>query len=442
MKLEAMELRKVNGVNTVPKIDKVCRICGTMEHPTNECPTILAFKEVLHDQANAMNMVEKSYPFPYSETYNSRKMNHPNFSWRNENVVAPPTHGSSNFVPYNPPPKKSLEDTLQQFMQTQSTINNQNSEAINEIRCTLSKLTISMSTIKNELNQNFEILEVLRQVKVNIPLLDAIKQTPSYAKFLKDLCTVMCKLNVHKKAFLTKHVSAIIQNNRPPKFRDPGCPTISYVIGNSKIEKNLLDFGASVNLLPYSVYEQLSIVELKPTSIILQLADRSVIFPKGVIKDGLIQVDKFYFPVNFIILDMHPVSNTNSQISMILGRPFLATSNALINCRSGVLKLSFGNMTLELNIFNTCKQTRDEEVVHEVNLIEIIVQDQTLETCLVNSCDLNFDEDSEISYIHCLLESAQELEMTNWKLKFKELPPCEIKLLPSSEQVPKWELKP
>ena len=99
-------------------------------------------------------------------------------------------------------------------------------------------------------------------------------------------------------------------------------------------------------------------------------------------------------------------------------------------------------MTLKLNIFNTCKQTRDEEDVHELNLIETIVQDQTLETCLVNSCDFNFDENSEIAYIHCLLEFAQELEASNWKLKYEESPPCEINLLSSSEQVPKWELKP
>ena len=143
-----MELRKVNGINTVPKIDEVCRICETMEHPTNECPTIPAFKEVLHDQANAMNIVKKSYPSPYSETYNLGWRNHPNFSWRNDNVATPPIHGSSNFVPYNPSPKKSLEDTLQQFMQTQSTINNQNSQAINNIRSTLTKLTTSMSTIE------------------------------------------------------------------------------------------------------------------------------------------------------------------------------------------------------------------------------------------------------------------------------------------------------
>ena len=124
-----------------------------------------------------------------------------------------------------------------------------------------------------KMNQNFEILEVLKQVKVNIHLLDAIKQIPSYAKFLKDLCIAKRKLNVHKKAFLTEQVNAIIQNNRPPKFKDLGCPTISCVIGNSKIEKVLLDLGASVNLLSYLVYEQLGQGELKLTSIILQLAD-------------------------------------------------------------------------------------------------------------------------------------------------------------------------
>ena len=133
-----------------------------------------------------------------------------------------------------------------------------------------------------KVNQNFEILEVLKQVKVNIPLLDAIKKIPSYAEFLKDLCTVKRKLNVHKKAFLTEQVSAIIQNSRPPKCKDPGCPIISCVIGNSKIEKALLDLRASVNLLPYSVYEQLDLGELKPSSI-------SVIVPKGVVEDVLVK---------------------------------------------------------------------------------------------------------------------------------------------------------
>ncbi|XP_040998118.1 uncharacterized protein LOC121244143 [Juglans microcarpa x Juglans regia] len=129
--------------------------------------------------------------------------------------------------------------------------------------------------------QHAEILEIFRHVEINILLLDAIKQIPAYAKFLKDLCTVKRKLNVQKKAFLTEQVSAIIQNHTPPKYNDPGSPTISCVIGNSKIGQALLDLGTGVNLLPFSVYEQLGLGELKTTSIILQLADRSIKIPKG-----------------------------------------------------------------------------------------------------------------------------------------------------------------
>ena len=106
---------------------------------------------------------------------------------------------------------------------------------------------------KNSVNQT-KILEVLRQVKVNIPLLDMIKQVPTYAKFLKDLCTVKKGLNVNKKAFLTEQVSAIIECKTPVKYKDPGCPTISVNIGGFSVKKALLDLGASVNLLPYSMY--------------------------------------------------------------------------------------------------------------------------------------------------------------------------------------------
>ena len=93
---------------------------------------------------------------------------------------------------------------------------------------------------KKAINQA-EILEVLRQVKVNIPLLDMIKKVPRYAKFLKDLCTVKRGLNVDKKDFLTEQVSAIIQCKTSVKYKDPGCPTISVNIGGTCVEKALLD---------------------------------------------------------------------------------------------------------------------------------------------------------------------------------------------------------
>ena len=106
-------------------------------------------------------------------------------------------------------------------------------------------------------------------MKVNIPLLDMIKQVPTYAKFLKDLYTVKRGLNVNKKAFLTEQVSAIIRCKSPMKYQDPRYLTISMSIGGTCVEKALLNLGASVNLLPYSVYKQLGLGELKPTSITL-----------------------------------------------------------------------------------------------------------------------------------------------------------------------------
>eukprot|EP00261_Vitis_vinifera_P030643 XP_019071886.1 PREDICTED: uncharacterized protein LOC109121612 [Vitis vinifera] len=162
-------------------------------------------------------------------------------------------------------------------------------------------------------DKTLEILEVLKQVKINIPLLDMIKQVPAYAKFLKDLCTVKRRIKLSKKAFLTEQVSAIIENKAIVKYKDP---------------------------------------ELKATTITLSLADRSIKVPRGVVEDVLVQVEKFYYPVDFVVLDTEPLKKGMNSVPIILGRPFLATANALINCRNGLMQLSFGNMTVE----NECLQ--------------------------------------------------------------------------------------
>jgi hypothetical protein len=99
-----------------------------------------------------------------------------------------------------------------------------------------------------------DILEVFKQVQINILFLDAIQQIPSYSKFLEDLVTVKRKTNVPKKAFMTEQVKAILQCKLPLKYKDPGCPTFTCMIRVGQIERALLDLGASVNLLPYSVY--------------------------------------------------------------------------------------------------------------------------------------------------------------------------------------------
>ena len=130
------------------------------------------------------------------------------------------------------------------------------------------------------------------------------------------------------------------------------------------MDKALMDLGASVNLLPYSMYKQLGLGELKPTNITLSLADRSVKIPKGIVEDVLVKVDNFYCPVNFVVLDTTPMVESTHQVPIIFGRPFFATANAIIICRNGVMQLTFGNMTLELNIFhlsNKDKQAEDKE---------------------------------------------------------------------------------
>ena len=165
-------------------------------------------------------------------------------------------------------------------------------------------------------------------------------------------------MGIEKKAFLTEQVSV--------KYKDPGSSTISVNIGGTCIDKSLLALGASVNLLPYSVYKQLGLGELKPTNITLSLADRSVKIPKGIVEDVLVKVDKFYYPVDFVVLDTELIENGPNHVPIILGRPFLSTANAIINCHNGVMQLTFGNMTLELNIFHLNNKHKLVETENQV----------------------------------------------------------------------------
>ena len=115
------------------------------------------------------------------------------------------------------------------------------------------------------------------------------------------------------------------------------------------------------------MYKQLGLGELKPTNITLSLADRSVKIPKGIVEDVLVKVDKFYYPVDFVVLDTEPIANGPNHVPIILGRPFLATANAITNCRNGVMQLTFGNMALELNIFHLSHKHKSLEGEMERN---------------------------------------------------------------------------
>ena len=129
-------------------------------------------------------------------------------------------------------------------------------------------------------------------------------------------------------------------------------------------------------MLPYSVFVKLGLGELHTTPAVLQLADRSTKIPRGIVEDVLIQVDKFYFHVDFIVIDTQSIQDLMKHILIILGQPFLATADAHIQCITRNMQLSFSNMNMELNIFNIVKQPHNsyDEII-DVDLIEALVDD-------------------------------------------------------------------
>ncbi|KAM1241284.1 hypothetical protein ACFX2J_046496 [Malus domestica] len=144
-----------------------------------------------------------------------------------------------------------------------------------------------------------DILETFRKVQVNIPLLDAIKQIPKYAKFLKKPCITMNRIQEKEVVHVNENVSAMLQRKLPPKCKDLGSFTIPCVIGNMRFEHAMLDLGVSINVMPYSIYASMNLGELKHDGVVIQLANRSNAYPKGVLEDVLVQVDHLIFPANF-----------------------------------------------------------------------------------------------------------------------------------------------
>src|SRR3954462_10673608 len=178
--------------------------------------------------------------------------------------------------------------------------------------------------------QYSKFLDMFRTLHINVPFADMLEQMPKYAKFLKDILSNKRKLKAFETVMLTEESSAILQKKLPQKLEDPGSFTIPCIIGNVTFENALCDLGASVNIISYTLFTKLGIGEAKPTSIALQFADRSKVYPRGILEDVLVKVDKFIFPVDLIVLDM-------ASIPLILGRPFLETHKTLIEVAEGKL---------------------------------------------------------------------------------------------------------
>ncbi|XP_021759104.1 uncharacterized protein LOC110723998 [Chenopodium quinoa] len=178
------------------------------------------------------------------------------------------------------------------------------------------KLPYPQKFMRHKLDEQFgRFIDMLKQLHFSLPFTDVINQMPNYAKFLKNILSGERTCEVVETINLTENCSAIIMNKMPPKLKDPGNFSIPCAINKMQIDNALCDLGASVSIMPYSVYQRLELGELLPSNITLQLADRSIKFPKG--------------------------------------RPFLATSGAMIDVRSAKISLKVGD---EEKVGTPCKE--------------------------------------------------------------------------------------
>ncbi|XP_059645976.1 uncharacterized protein LOC132289629 [Cornus florida] len=392
-----------------------CYMCSSSSHPSEACP-VYSTSEPSDAQVCAFNTYRRPTANTFSQTYHPDTRNHPNFSWQ-QNLPPQNLGGHPGFQGTLP---SQLEINLQakgvHHIETSSSTDQSNGH-VNSIITLRSRKQIDNkvelptqhehepsesralnppkakkdrdSQINNPILlpyvppapfpsrlvnnkkdlQYSEISENFQNLQINIPFLTAIKQIPSYAKFIKDL--VKRKTHIPKEVFIAQHCSSFLQNQAIVKHKNPGSPTITCRIGDTFADQALLDLVASVNLLPYSVYQELGLNNLRKTDVRIQLADRSVKTPRGIIEDVIVKVADFYYPIDFIVLDTQPTQG--KQIPIILGCPFLATANALIDCRNENMTLTFRNMKVEVNVFSLMKQPPDSDSIEEeTQLLEVL----------------------------------------------------------------------
>ncbi|KAJ9544205.1 hypothetical protein OSB04_023912 [Centaurea solstitialis] len=192
-----------------------------------------------------------------------------------------------------------------------------------------------------------KFLEMMKQLHINIPFMDAITEIPTYAKFLKDLIS-------------TK--------------RDPGSFWIPCSINGLSIHRALCDLGASVSLMPLAFARRVHLGDLKATNISLQLADRSIKYPVGVLEDLPLQVGSFIVPCDFVVLEM--IEDVNTPI--ILGWPFLATARAIIDVKHGKLSLNVGEEKVEFELRKSMGLPPSMDDIQIADALETVFSEEIL----------------------------------------------------------------
>ncbi|XP_075079509.1 uncharacterized protein LOC107769969 [Nicotiana tabacum] len=292
-------------------------------------------------------------------------------------------------------------------------------------------------------DQYKKFMEMLRQIQLNIPLMDALREMTGYAKMMKDLMSRKFDFQDLSTMTLMQTCSAVVTRPMAQKMSDPGSFTILCMIGSYAFAKALCDLGASINLMPLAVYTRLGIGRARPTSMLLQLADRMVKRPTGILDDVLVQVEKSVFPADFVILDCQ----VDEEIPIILGRPFLATGRALIDCETGELKMRLNDEEVIFNVQQSMRRPSEYVNCSLVEAVDVILQEDDmtltakdpLEACLTNLEEMDGERLAE--WVMALEGQGfwkREPQFEPLELEKRATPPAK----PSVEEPPKLELKP
>ncbi|XP_031095176.1 uncharacterized protein LOC115999469 [Ipomoea triloba] len=208
--------------------------------------------------------------------------------------------------------------------------------------------------------------KMLDKLEISMPFVEAITQIPSYKKFLKNILGNKKKPEKSAVVDLSEGAltCAVLQHKLPPKLKDPGSFSIPCIIGGFVVGGALFDLGASVSLMSYSLCKRLNLGTPKLTSMTLQMADRSIKRPVGVLEDVPVMIDQYFIPGDFVVIDIEE----DAKVPIILGRPFLATAGALIDVRRGKLVMEVAENKIEFDIFKMAKH--QPSYVDECYLIE------------------------------------------------------------------------
>ncbi|GJT02658.1 reverse transcriptase domain-containing protein [Tanacetum coccineum] len=264
-------------------------------------------------------------------------------------------------IPTNPSPKKVVERETEETTDKEQT-NFQGSTA--HIPPPVNPIPIPEPDVPKTLPKP-NIPYPSRYLRFDISFADALLLMPRFAPTIKSLLMNKEKLLELAKIPLNENCSAMLLKKLPKKLGDPGKFLIPCNFPGMDVCHALADLGASINLMPLSIWKKLSLPELTPTRMTLELADRSITRPKGVAEDVFVKVGSFHFPTDFVVVDFE----ADPRVPLILGRSFLRTSRALIDVYEGELILRDGDERL---IFHVDKhpQKHAKESIKMINFIE------------------------------------------------------------------------